>query len=109
MPQKNQNEILIALKKLKKLIKNFRLLIIGYRPNIVDLENYISKNGLKKYVRIIFLKIPLKFINISDVFILSSKHKGLPNSLLEAAYLNKYVIASKCGAGSAEILNEYQY
>jgi len=107
--QKNQIEILIALKKLKKLIKNFRLLIIGYGPNKVDLENYISKNGLKKYVRIIFVKNPLKFINMSDVFILSSKHEGLPNSLLEAAYLNKYIIASNCNTGPKEILNEYRY
>ena len=106
--QKNQIEILIALKKLKKLIKNFRLLIIGYGPNKKNLEKYIIENNLKKYVKIIFTKNPIKFIKMSDVFILSSKHEGLPNTLLEAAYLNKYIISSNCKTGPKEILKEYQ-
>jgi glycosyltransferase involved in cell wall biosynthesis len=46
---------------------------------------------------------------MSDVFILSSKHEGLPNSMLEAAYLNKYIISSNCNTGPKEILNEYRY
>lgn len=45
---------------------------------------------------------------MSDVFILSSKHEGLPNTLLEAAYLNKYIISSNCKTGPKEILKEYQ-
>ena len=46
---------------------------------------------------------------MSDVFILSSTHEGLPNVLLEAAYFNKYIISSNCQTGPSEIIKEYKY
>ena len=46
---------------------------------------------------------------MADVFILSSKYEGLPNVLLEAACLNKYIISSNCKTGPSEILRQYQY
>ena len=36
--------------------------------------------------------------------ILSSKFEGLPNILLEAQYLKKYIISSNCSSGPKEIL-----
>ena len=90
--QKNQIEILQALIKLKTLNKKFRLLILGYGPEKINLQNFINENKLKKIVKIIFVKNPYKYIKMSDVFILSSKYEGLPNVLQEAAYLNKYII-----------------
>ena len=48
-------------------------------------------------------------MNMSDVLILSSKFEGLPNVLLEAAYLNKYIISSNCKTGPKEIIKEYKY
>ena len=107
--QKNQIEILLSLLKLKSLIKNYRLLVIGYGPEKVSLKNFINKNKLKKFVKIIFVKNPYKYINMSDVFILSSKYEGLPNVLLEAAYLKKYIISSNCKTGPKEIIKNYKY
>jgi len=107
--QKNQIEILIALSKLKLLIKNFRLLIIGYGPEKKSLINFINQKKLKTFVKIIFTKNPYKFIKMSDVFILSSRYEGLPNVLLEAAFLNKYIISSNCKTGPKEIINKYKY
>ena len=107
--QKNQIEILRALIKLKKLIKNYRLLLVGSGPDKIFLQNFINKNKLKKNVQIIFVKNPYKFMNMSDVLILSSKFEGLPNVLLEAAYLNKYIISSNCKTGPKEIIKEYKY
>ena len=107
--QKNQIEILQALIKLKTSIKNYRLLIIGYGPEKKYLHDFINKFNLKKYVKIIFVKNPYKYIKMSDVFILSSKYEGLPNVLLEAAYLNKYIISSNCKTGPKEIIKKYKY
>ncbi len=106
--QKNQIEILLALIKLKNLIKNYRLLIIGYGPDKLYLENFIKKNKLKKYVKIIFVKNSLKYIKMSDVYISSSKYEGLPNTLLEAAHLNKFIISSNCKTGPREIIKKYK-
>ena len=107
--QKNQIEILLSLIKLKSLIKNYRLLIVGYGPEKNSLEKFINRNKLKKFVKIVFTKNPYKYINMSDVFILSSKYEGLPNVLQEAAYLNKYIISSNCKTGPKEIIKKYTY
>ena len=107
--QKNQIEILYALKRLEKLTKNFRLLIIGDGPEKKNLKDFIKKNNLNKCVKIIFVKNPYKYISMSDVFILSSTHEGLPNVLLEAAYFNKYIISSNCQTGPSEIIKDYKY
>jgi len=106
--QKNQIEILLAFIKLKNFIKNYRLLIIGYGPDKLYLENFIKKNKLKKYVKIIFVNNSLKYIRMSDVYISSSKYEGLPNTLLEAAHLNKYIISSNCKTGPSEIIKIYK-
>ena len=48
---------------------------------------------------------PFPYIKKSDFFILSSTYEGLPNVLLEAIILKKYIISSDCPTGPKEILN----
>jgi len=107
--QKNQIEIIKAIKRLGNIIDNYRLLIIGYGPKKEQLNKFIKTNSLQRYIKIIFSKKATKYINMADVFILSSKYEGLPNVLLEAACLNKYIISSNCKTGPAEILKQYKY
>ena len=52
---------------------------------------------------------PYKFIRSSDLFILTSKYEGLPNVLLEAMVLKKFIISSNCPTGPSEILNNGKY
>ena len=67
--------------------------------------NYIKENNLDKNVKILgFQSNPYKFIKKSDLFILSSIFEGLPNVLLEAQCLKKFIISSKCPTGPREIL-----
>ena len=51
----------------------------------------------------------VKFINKSDLFVLTSKFEGLPNVLLEALTLKKFIISSNCPTGPREILKNGKY
>ena len=51
-----------------------------------------------------FTNNPFRYLIKSDALILTSKFEGLPNILLEAQYLKKYIISSNCSSGPKEIL-----
>ena len=69
------------------------------------LLNYIKKNNLKKNVKILpYQNNPFNLIKLSDIFILTSIYEGLPNVLLEAQVLKKFIISSDCPTGPREIL-----
>jgi len=80
-------------------------LIIGQGQLLTEYKNFISKNNLKKEIKIInYKKNPYNFIKKANIFILSSIYEGLPNVLLEAQYLKKILISSNCSTGPKEIL-----
>ena len=103
--QKDHICILKALVLLKHEIK-FKALFIGSGALNNYLLNFIRKNKLTKNVKIKkYVKNPYKYIKKSDLFILSSKYEGLPNVILEAISLKKFVISSNCPTGPKEILD----
>ena len=102
--QKDQITLLKALNEIKEKIDFFAVLVgRGILKN--KLQKYINKKNLNH--RIIlkdFLHNPYPIIKQSDIFILSSFYEGLPNVLLEAAVLKKFIISSNCRTGPKEIL-----
>ena len=104
--QKNQIIILEAVKSLVKNDKiNIELILVGDGNLKRYYENYILDNKLSKFIKIIkFNKNPYNLLKQSDLFILSSKFEGLPNVLLEASTLGKFIISSNCPTGPKEIL-----
>ena len=101
--QKNQIIILKALSEFDNL--NHNLIIIGNGSKKNELEKYISSHNLKNKVKIISnIANPKKFLKKCDVFILSSKFEGLPNVLIEAQMMKKFIISSNCPTGPREIL-----
>lgn len=107
--QKDHLTLLKALNKIKNKI-NFKLVIIGEGPEKNSLLNFINENNLSKKIKVIkFQKNPYSLINKSDLFILTSRYEGLPNVLLEAAVLKKFIISTKCPTGPLEILSNGRY
>ena len=102
--QKDQITLLKALNLIKDRI-NFEAIIMGKGILKNELNKFIINNNLKKNVRLIsFQDNPYKTIKECDLFILSSTFEGLPNVLLEAASLKKFIISSNCRTGPNEIL-----
>ena len=102
--QKDQITLLRAINIIKDKI-NFKLLLVGKGVEKGKLINYINKNNLSKQVRIInFQNNPFNLIKSSEVFVLTSLYEGLPNVLLEAQVLKKFIISSNCPTGPREIL-----
>ena len=102
--QKDQLTFLKSMNYLKTKI-NFEACIVGRGILKGKLQKYILDNDLKDYVKIVeFLENPYPLIKQSDLFVLTSKYEGLPNVLLEALVLKKFIISSSCHTGPKEIL-----
>ena len=102
--QKDQLTLLRALNSIKKEL-DFRLLILGSGSNKNKLDDYIKENSLEKRIKLInYNRNPFKFIKKSEIFILTSLYEGLPNVLIEAISLKKFIISSDCPTGPREIL-----
>ena len=102
--QKDQLTLLKALNLIKKDI-SFQAIIIGRGKLHNDLIEYINKNKLNDCIKIIdFVENPFPLLKQTELFILSSRYEGLPNVLLEALSLKKFIISSNCPTGPKEIL-----
>ena len=102
--QKDQITLLKALNQIKEVIK-FEAIIIGRGKLHKKLSEYILQNNLNQFIKIIdFVDNPFPLLKQAELFILSSKYEGLPNVLLEALTLKKFIISSKCPTGPQEIL-----
>ena len=81
------------------------LILIGYGPELNNINDFIKENNLSK--RIFVLppkKNPFPYFLISDLYVMPSLYEGCPNSIIEAITLNLPVISSNCNTGPSEIL-----
>ena len=102
--QKDQLTFLKSLNYIKGKIR-FEACLIGRGVLKNKLEKYILDNKLNDFVKILdFTENPYPLIKQSNLFILTSKYEGLPNVLLEALVLKKFIISSSCETGPKEIL-----
>ena len=102
--EKDHITFLKSLKILLNKIK-FEAIILGSGSQKDIINDKIYKYNLQNSVKIIsFKNNPYSYINQSNILVLTSLHEGLPNILIEAAVLKKFVISSDCETGPKEIL-----
>ena len=107
--QKDHLTLIKAVKNLKTKL-NIKLIIIGNGPQKKELVNFIKENNLQENIKLIkYTSNPFKYFKKSNFFILSSIFEGLPNVLLEAMLLKKFIISSNCPTGPKEILNSGKF
>ena len=102
--QKDQITFLKALNLIKHKI-DFEAILIGKGIDKTKFKNFINENKLNNNIKLInFVKNPYPILREAEILILSSKYEGLPNVLLEAQVLKKFIISSDCPTGPREIL-----
>ena len=107
--QKDHLTLLKAINRIKDVLK-IKLLIIGYGSNKKLIKRYIYENNLKKIIKVInYQDNPYQYLKLSDCLILTSLFEGLPNVLLEALTLKKFIISTDCPTGPNEILLNGKY
>ena len=96
--------MLKSLNYIKKDI-NYSAVILGRGVHKDKFDKFIKINNLNKRIKLIdYKENPFPYLKQADVFVLTSKFEGLPNVLLEALVLEKFIISSNCPTGPKEIL-----
>ena len=95
----------LLLRVLKELDDNYHLAIIGEGKEKVNLMNLAKELNISSRVDFLgFKENPYIYMKQSDLFILSSRHEGFPNVVLEANICGTPVIAFECPGVSDEII-----
>ncbi|MEX0660704.1 MAG: glycosyltransferase [Balneolaceae bacterium] len=104
----------ILLKAFQKIVflerqPKVKLHVIGSGDDEESLHEMIQDLNISQYVHFHGeLKNPYSAVKNSDLFILSSRKEGMPNTLLEAMVLGVCCIATACKTGPSEIIDSYE-
>lgn len=96
---KDYPNLLKAVQLLKeKKLKKFRLFIVGDGQLMDETQSLTSRLDLDAYVSFLGNRSDVNaLLSMADIFILSSKHEGLPTVLVEAAMAKNIIITTDCG------------
>jgi glycosyltransferase involved in cell wall biosynthesis len=106
-PQKDYDTLLNAFNKVAEVNDDIGLFILGKGP----LENYyrtmVSTMQLTDKVCFAgFDKNPFKYMTASVVYVLSSRHEGMPGVLVQALACGTACVSTDCATGPNELIRE---
>lgn len=103
--EKDHKTLIAAFKIFLQTVVTANLVIIGDGDERDDLQKEVSRSGLDKKVLLAgYRPDARKFLQLFDVFVLSSKTEGTPITLLEAMVAGIPVVATAVG-GVSELLD----
>lgn len=108
--QKGFDNLIDAFKLVSKQITNAHLIILGDGPLKNDLtKRVIDQKLIGKVEFLNFQENPYPYLFFSDMYVLSSRWEGFPNTMLEALACETKVVSTDCKSGPKEILGENEY
>ena len=110
----NQKAYDVLIKAFKIVIEKnskFRLYVLG--DDVIGLKQelleLIKKLKLESFIFFEgFIENPYSYYKYSDLYVLSSRWEGLPNTVLENLYLEKPIVATNCIEYLSEIIIDNQ-
>lgn len=107
--QKDHFTLIKAFAILQSMV-NAKLIILGKGPLDSELKSLTEQLGIKDKVYFLgFKRNPYKYINMSDVFVLTSKVEGFGHVIVESMVIGTPVISTDCKTGPREILGDNEY
>lgn len=102
--QKDYRTLLAALAQAREQT-DLHLIIVGDGPQRAELQDLASRLGVEDAVEFVgFRHDRLEFIRRADVFVMTSKHEGFGNVLVEALSVGARIVATDCKTGPRLIL-----
>ncbi|MDW0116281.1 glycosyltransferase [Sporosarcina thermotolerans] len=108
--QKGFDTLINAFTIVSKNIPNAHLTILGEGELKSTLQTQVNVLGMREKVSFVgFKNNPYPYYKNADVFVLSSRWEGFPNTLLEALACGVKVVSTNCKSGPYEILGGNEY
>lgn len=108
-PQKDHRLLITAFSRLAAK-QRARLIILGEGDERSGLTSLIESLGLSDCIDLPgYAANPYAYMSKADVFVLSSRWEGLPNSIIEALACGARVVATDCPSGPRDILRGGEY
>jgi glycosyltransferase involved in cell wall biosynthesis len=105
--QKNFSLLIKGFFEIKKIYKEYKLIIIGEGEEKIKLEKLINQFQLNNDVFLLgFKKNIFNYVNFADCLISTALWEDPGFALIEAGILNKLVISSDCPSGPVELFNQ---
>jgi glycosyltransferase involved in cell wall biosynthesis len=106
-PIKNQAMMIRAYNRARQKISGLRLILIGDGAKMPELKKLAKDLGIRDEVIFTgFIDNPQKYINVFEIFLLSSFSEGASMTLLEAMSLSKPCVVTDVGGNPEVIINE---
>ena len=99
--QKGQDLIVQAFEMVHRDKPNAHLYLLGKYDEgnafFKSIRDFVESHKIKDYVHFVgYDSNPYRWIKYADCYVMPSRFEGLPNSLIDAMYLGKPVVATKC-------------
>jgi glycosyltransferase involved in cell wall biosynthesis len=105
--EKSHDLLLKAMVSVRREFPEASLLIAGAGPEEATLKVVCHALGLDEAVRFAgYIDRPWTLFSAATLFVLPSRHEGLPNALLEAAAAGLPIVALPASGGVAELLRD---
>lgn len=105
-PIKNQTMMINAYFKVKQKIPDARLILIGDGVKMKELKQLVETLGMRDDVIFTgFIDNPQRYINLFEVFLLSSFSEGASMTVLEAMSIGKPCVVTDVGGNQEIVIN----